>query len=317
MIRRGFPADERLSKKQVYLQRSMIHLSYASPDRQWALAVEMNPVWQPCRLIPLDGSSTGRQVGPPGKCTSAAWLPDGSWMYFGAEVRGEQHLWRQRFPAGEPEQITFGPTEENGTAVAPDGRSLITSIGMQKSAVWIHDRRGERPVTSEGYVAPMRVVPYSSVRFSPDGKSVYYLLRRDSPSAPSELWRTNLESETGEPAMPGVSMADYDLSSDGREVIFSRQRPGEGSEIWWASLDRSVPPRRIAAVEGAWPHFGPDGDVLFQWTDGKANYLARMRKDGSNRVKVFHEPIANIYATSLDRRWIILGRLLPDSSAVR
>ena len=43
------------------------------------------------------------------------------------------------FPWVEPEQITSGPTEEDGLAVAPDGRSLITSIGMRQSAVWIHD----------------------------------------------------------------------------------------------------------------------------------------------------------------------------------
>jgi hypothetical protein len=67
-----FPRDE----------RGMVHLSYASPDRKWALVVEMNPVWQPCRVVPLDGSSPGRQVGPKGKCTSASWSPDGKWMYF-------------------------------------------------------------------------------------------------------------------------------------------------------------------------------------------------------------------------------------------
>jgi hypothetical protein len=51
-------------------------------------------------------------------------------MYFGVELEGNHHLWRQRFPKGEPEQITSGPTEEEGLALAPDGRSLITSIGM-------------------------------------------------------------------------------------------------------------------------------------------------------------------------------------------
>ena len=122
------------------------------PTVNGLLSLEMNPVWQPCRVIPLDGSSAGRQVGPKGSCTSAAWSPDGKWMYFGVEVDGSHHLWRQRFPDGQPEQITFGPTEEDGVAVAPDGRSLITSIGMRQSAVWIHDARGDRPLSSQGYV---------------------------------------------------------------------------------------------------------------------------------------------------------------------
>jgi eukaryotic-like serine/threonine-protein kinase len=35
-------------------------------------------------------------------------------------------------------QITFGPTEQEGIAVAPDGWSLITSLGVGPSAIWIH-----------------------------------------------------------------------------------------------------------------------------------------------------------------------------------
>jgi len=106
-----FPDDE----------RGMAHFSFASPDRQWALIAEMNPVWQPCRLVPMTGASAGRRVGPIGKCTSAGWSPRGEWMYFDVDVDGARHLWRQRFPDGEPEQITHGPTEEQGIAVAPDG----------------------------------------------------------------------------------------------------------------------------------------------------------------------------------------------------
>jgi eukaryotic-like serine/threonine-protein kinase len=139
--------ENRSEYRRVYFpqhQRMMAHFSYASPDRRWAIVIEMNPIWQPCRLVSLLDSSGSRQVGPPGKCTSAAWSPDGKWMYFGAEVEGTHHLWRQRFPDGKPEQITFGPTEEDGLAMAPDGRSMITSIGLHESALWIHDKQGDR-----------------------------------------------------------------------------------------------------------------------------------------------------------------------------
>jgi hypothetical protein len=40
-------------------ERAMAHYSYASPDRRWALVIEMNEKghWTPCRLISLDGRS--------------------------------------------------------------------------------------------------------------------------------------------------------------------------------------------------------------------------------------------------------------------
>lgn len=220
----------------------MVHLSYPSPDRRWALALEVNPVWQPCRVVPLDGTSSGRQVGPTGKCTSAGRSPDGTWMYFGVEVDGSRHLWRQRFPNGQPEQITFGPTEEDGIAVAPDGRSLITSIGMRQGAVWIHDARGDRPLSSQGDV------PYRDASgllggvpvFSRDGKSLFYV-KSESPGAATELWRTDVASEKSERLLPGISVQEFDVSDDGREVVYSAQPPGKPVQLWVGLLSRSAP----------------------------------------------------------------------------
>ena len=169
--------DSRAAWREIYFssdEHAMAHYSYLSPDRRSVLVVEMtgaHAFTQPCRLVPFDGSSAGRQVGPQGTCLSAAWSPDGRWMYFAAVVRGASHLWRQRFPDGAPEQITFGPLEEEGMAVAPDGRSLVTSIGMRRSAVWIHDAAGERAIVSEGYA--------SAPRLSRDGTRVFYLFVRD------------------------------------------------------------------------------------------------------------------------------------------
>ena len=53
------------------------------------------------------------------------------------------HTWRQRFPDGTTEQVTFGVTEEEGIHFAPDGRSFVTSIGTSQSTVWMHDARGD------------------------------------------------------------------------------------------------------------------------------------------------------------------------------
>jgi Tol biopolymer transport system component len=252
--------ENRLEYRKLYFpqhQRMMAHFSFASPDRQWAIVIEMDPVWQPCRLLSLHGSPETRQVGPQGQCTSAAWSPDGKWMYFGAEVQGSHHLWRQRFPDGQPEPITFGPTEEDGLAMASDGRSIITSVGLHESALWIHDKQGDRALSSEGYVSP------GSARFSSDGKLLYYLVRHDLSSPTSELWRRDLQSGKNEAALSGMSIAEYDISNDGKEVVFSTQPRGKASQLWLAHLDGSSPPTLVTSTGERTPHFGPHAQIIF------------------------------------------------------
>ena len=148
--------ESRSEQRTVYMPASvdgMAHRSFLSPDGDWVIVVEMDAGgWLPCRLVPFDGSSPGRRVGPaPAQCTFAGWTPDGKWMYFSANTGNGFHIWRQRFPDGTPEQVTSGATEEHGISFAPDGKSFVTSVGESQSALWIHDSKGERQITFEGY----------------------------------------------------------------------------------------------------------------------------------------------------------------------
>ena len=107
--------DRRESPQRVYLpehERGMAHYGYASPDRQSVLIVEMGPTgaFGRCRLAPLDGQTKGAEVGPNGLCTSAAWSPDGRWMYFTAAVDGASHVWREPFPSGPTSEPSVSPS---------------------------------------------------------------------------------------------------------------------------------------------------------------------------------------------------------------
>ena len=298
---------DRSSLREIYFpaqDRGMAHYSYPSPDRRWVLLVEMDPEWR-CRLVPFAGGSLGTLVGPAGACTSAAWSPDGDWMYFGVQVAGQRHLWRQRFPSGQPEQLTFGPTEEDGIAMAPDGGSLITSIFTQQNTVWVHDAHGDRALSSQGYAEATPPV------FSSDGKHLYYVLRRDSPKSPAELWRTDLASGKSEVVVPGVSILGYDISRDEKEVVFWNRPAGQLSQLWIAPLDRSSPPRRITTGGETDPHFGPGNEVFFRLTDGTAYYLGAVKRDGTGLRKFFPDRILGVHDISPDRRFIITDAVVP------
>jgi Tol biopolymer transport system component len=293
-------SEGRANEREIYLpdhERAMAHLSWASPDKKWALISEMDrtTIFQQCRLASLDGSSPGRLVGPVGSCTSAGWSPDGRLMYFSVTVDGTSHLWRQRFPEGMPEQITFGPTEEEGIAVAPDGRSLVSSVGLEHSTVWFHDAGGDRQISTEGVAH----IPH----LSRDGKRLYYLLRQHADkSSSSELRAVDLASNKTDNILPGLLIADYDISRDEQYVVYTTKHPGQEPQIWYASLDRRSPPRLIVQG-GDRPSFGANDEIIFQQFGQKTNYLERVRIDGSRRERVIDSPILNKWIVSPDGAW--------------
>lgn len=295
-------------------ERGMAHYSYASPDRTSALVVEMNGQgnWAMCQLISLNGGFQARPIGPEGACTSAGWAPDGSWMYFIATVEGQSHLWRQRFPDGRPEQITFGPMEEEGLAVEPDGRSVITSIGVRASAIWIHDDQGERSLSSEGEI----VADLSPPSFTADNKALYYLLRHPAADSGPELWRMMVDSGESEAVFPGVSMLAYDVSPDDKQVVYATAGRDGKSQLWVAPIDRSSAPRQIGQSGATTPYFGPRGKILFQMAEGNANYLEEMNEDGSGRSKVVPYPISDISGISPGRKWVTGVVPYPEGKSV-
>jgi len=289
--------ESREEEHDIYLPPGgMAHRSWVSPDRKWVLASEMDlKGWGPCRVIPFDGSTKGELVGPePARCTYAAWSPDGATMYFSADAGDGYHTWRQAFPQGSPEQITFGPTEEEGIAVVPDGRSLATSAGIRESTVWVHDARGDRQISSEGFASvPGLGLGGEQVRsvFSPDGKKLYYLIRKRASRSwiSGELWAADLDSGRSEPVLPGVSItSNFSISPDGKRVVFEATDANGEPHAWIAPLDRSSPPTQITALVARAPDFAAGGRIYFQAQprEGEDFFLYSVEQDGGPPRKV-------------------------------
>lgn len=295
--------DTRADLRHIYLpshERGMAHEGSLSPDRKWVLVVEMGPDgrWEPCRLVPFDGTSSGSPVGPPrGRCTAAAWSADGSEMYFTVYMDKGSHIWRQPFPNGSAEQITDGPDDEQGLATSPDGRSVLTSVGTEESGLWIRDASGERLLSSEGFAW--------GPSFSSDGRTLYYMLGGVASGRPSELWTLDLSAGKSRPIVQGFMMTSYDVSEDGRSIVFAARAEGKPSEVWLASADHSSAPIRLTTAGEDSPFFGPSGRIVFRAAEGSSNYLFEMEPDGSHRHKVRAKPIVELRARSADRRWAV------------
>jgi serine/threonine protein kinase/Tol biopolymer transport system component len=290
-------AQNRSDSRLVYApprKQAMAHRSYLSPDGKNVLVVEMDGGWLPCRLVPFNGNAGFRVVGPsPGQCTTAAWSPDGKWMYFSANTGNGYHVWRQRFPDGPPEQLTSAASEEEGIAFAPDGRSFVTSVGTTESTLWVHDARGERQITSQGYG--------SLPQFSPDGKTLYYLLRSHSNRrfVSGELWAANLETGQVGRLLPDFVMEHYSISTDGRRIVFAAIDEMGHSPVWLGMLDGSSAPRRLSTIDAVRTLFGAPGNVYFL-SNGTERFIYRVHEDGSGLQKALVNPIGFLYDVSPD-----------------
>jgi len=254
----------------------------------------MDGGWRPCRVAPFDGSSLGKQVGPtPSQCTSAAWSPDGAWMYFSANTGNGYHIWRQRFPNGVPEQVTSGASEEEGISFAPDGRSFVSSVGTRLSTLWVHDSAGDHQVTSQGFP--------SLPRFSADGKTLYYLLRSRANRrfVSGELWAANLEQGKQERVLPSFLIEHYSVSPDGKRIVFVAIDDAGRSPVWLAMLDGSAPPRRLASLNAIRTFFGAKGEALFMGDESETNkFIYRVREDGSGLQKAIPTQVAYFFDVS-------------------
>jgi eukaryotic-like serine/threonine-protein kinase len=306
--------EGRGQSRDVYLpvaDRSMAHHSYLSPDGKWVLIVQMDEKGEigQCRVVLFDGSGGQQLVGPASAtCTTGAWSPDGKWVYLSTNEGGRFHIWRQRFPNGKPEQVTSGPTEEEGIAMERNGSSFLTSVGTHDRTIWIHDGKGEHQMSSEGDA-------FAST-FSKDGTKLFYL-KRTGQSDEAELWSTDLTSGRSERLVPGYGIGfgtatalgttSYSIAMDGSRVAFAKKDAQGISHLWIASTDHRVSPQQLASTEDEdSPMFLPNGNLIYRASEGGKNYIYTRQQDGSGRKKLLEGVILDMFAVSPNGQWTLV-----------
>jgi hypothetical protein len=230
-------------------ERAMAHYSYASPDRKWALIVEMDRTGtESLPALPLDGTWKA------GKCPAGFVLPPvgprtGSGCISAPQPKGRRFNALHPFGAG-----IYGASGSRWNArtdLAPPRRRasycagrrfLITSVGVRRSEIWIHDAGNDRPLSSEDTFG---------AAISAVGKCVL----PDAQGSDSELLSVDLSSGKTEHLLPGSSSWTMPFV-DESEVAYHAKRPGVA--VWVTALIAALPRRDLRRRPVS---FGANGDL--------------------------------------------------------
>ena len=254
--------------------------AWAPNSKSIAYAAEVDGVFQ--ILVRSNGAAMPSQLTRLAKdCFFPFWAPDGSRVYF----ISEQSLWSVGATGGTPEKVLDNVAQ---AAIAPDGRTLaaLRADGSTYS-IWTGSIPGYKlKRVDKGAFATMRVLPWSYLRFSPDGKKLAAWLSLAEGSSQFWLMPTN----DGEPKRAFAKLEnlpqarEFSWSPSGQYIVYAeRSGLSQGSHLWRADLshDRITPVTNGAGSELS-PSISPSGNEL-AFSSTQMDYdVVRITLDGQD-----------------------------------
>ncbi len=240
------------------------------------------------------GVAPKRLTGHPGLDYEATFSPDGRWVVFTSERRGQPDLYVLDLAAGGPPRLLIDNAAlEDQAAISPDGKT-IAFVGTQSGNADIYVMPFD-PLTTQGFDAAVNLTRHGGgdfrPAFSPDGKRIAFSTDRDTQvfGHPGLSFMRQREGEIYVMDADGgnVERLTYarswdgspEWSPDGKTIYFYSGRPREipgppkshilgqegGFRIWRMAADgsdqRAVTPEGVEALA---PALTPDGRIAYQ-----------------------------------------------------
>lgn len=210
-----------------------------------------------------------------------AFSPDGRWLVFTSERRGNPDLWALDLSSDAPPVLlTPSETMQDAAAFSPDGRSLAFVDTRDGNAeIYLMPFRLDNPAGAFGQAVNLTRNPGGDFRpaYSPDGRNIAFSSDRDRAfSEPqgldSLLFDRFMEEQSRAPSPVLVGPA-------GARV---------GADIYLMEADGSNP-RRLTEANG-WdgsPTWSRDGRTLYFYSErGGSPRIWRMSPDGGGQARV-------------------------------
>jgi len=131
----------------------------------------------------------------------------------------------------------------------------------------------------------------------------YYLLRSRTNRrfVSGELWAADIQTGRSERLLHDFVMEHYDISADGKRIVFAGIDEEGHSPVWLTTVDGSAAPRRLSTMDAVRTCFGGPGEVYFMDTAAE-RLVYRIREDGGGPQQAVPNAIGYFYGVSPDAK---------------
>ena len=293
-----------------------------SPDSKWVtftvqtVDVAANKKPQQIWIVPLEGG-TPRQITHDGAANQRArWSPDSKRIAYHSDRGGSSQIWTMDPDGGNPKQLTNFAAETDGVMYAPDGKNLVFVSEVYPECG--SDDACNKKLLDAQQADKVKARVYTELLYRhwngwQSKRRSHLLVIPAAGGAPRDL-------TPGPREVPPFSLGgpdDYDVSPDGKEVVFAMNADpvpatSTNSDLYVVQLAGGTDARKITSTAGGdfSPHYSPDGKYLAWRAQTRGGYESdrfRLMVTDRNTGRV-----TNV-TESLDR-WVNSFIWTPDSS---
>ncbi len=240
----GFICFLHLAVNARAVEKQLIGARYPaiSPDGKQIAFSYMGDIW----IVSTEGGKAVRLTDHVAYDREPIWSPDGKWLAFTSNRKGNNDVYLMNAEGGVPKQLTFHSGNDVATDFSPDGKWIVfTSNRSSSSSIFkvSVDGGNALPILDTYWSWPFRV------RISPDGSTAlfslgmennYWWRRGYSGSNTAKIWTKGLTKNTALLVFGDESNCFWPAwGPDGNLIYFVSDRAFNSKNIWCVAPDGS------------------------------------------------------------------------------